>query len=72
NIPELLLNAMDVVYKVWLIHTQDTPPPYEEIKLTEQMARGILIFTGLIQVFIPNDIIIRLNKTEMLMQQKRR
>ncbi|KAI8371915.1 Nup93/Nic96-domain-containing protein [Blakeslea trispora] len=75
NIPELLMNAMDVVYRTWVDRIQITSPTtsqVNEIQQLKQMARGILTFTGLLQMFIPNDTLIRLTKTELMMQQKRR
>ncbi|KAI8326760.1 Nup93/Nic96-domain-containing protein [Choanephora cucurbitarum] len=65
NIPELLMNAMDIVYKTWVDRIQVALPSSSQLNEIEQlkhMAKSILTFTGLLNMFIPNDIIVRLNK----------
>ncbi|EPB91877.1 hypothetical protein HMPREF1544_01170 [Mucor circinelloides 1006PhL] len=58
NVPEVLLNTMDILYKTWaaLVHRP------AESKDRVKIAQAILMFAGLLQYNIPTDIIIRLNK----------
>ncbi|GAA5803362.1 hypothetical protein HPULCUR_008841 [Helicostylum pulchrum] len=58
NIPELLLNAMDSLYKLWSNNSGHA----SELENLERKSRTLLTFTGLINFAIPNDIIVRLNK----------
>lgn len=78
NVPEILLNTMDILYKIWV--SLDNRPAvsrtcahplchclahfwcHQESNNYVKMSQAILTFTGLLQYNIPTDIMIRLNK----------
>lgn len=76
NIPELLLNVMDILYKVWSDYISragnNTSSVLMELEGLEEKARSVLRFTGLIKFSIPSDIMVRLNKVDTLMSARRR
>ncbi|KAI8970095.1 Nup93/Nic96-domain-containing protein [Mycotypha africana] len=72
TVPELLLNAMDILYKTWSAHLLIKSVPVSQIDSLEKKARAVLTFAGMIQFHIPKDIIIRLNRVDMLMETKRK
>ncbi|KAL9550891.1 hypothetical protein MBANPS3_004514 [Mucor bainieri] len=58
NVPEILLNAMDILYKTWASFLSRPVESSDCVKI----AQGILMFAGLLQYNIPTDTLIRLNK----------
>ncbi|KAI8979026.1 Nup93/Nic96-domain-containing protein [Pilobolus umbonatus] len=75
NIPQLLLNVMDILYKKWVAYSEPNASfstPITTLKAIEENVRAVLTFVGIIQFSIPSDIVIRLNKIDMIMTEKKR
>ncbi|KAI8644553.1 Nup93/Nic96-domain-containing protein [Parasitella parasitica] len=70
NVPEILLNVMDILYKTWA-HQNVRPTALKQFASSdlENRARAILIFAGSIQYNITNDIMARLNRAYVLMMK---
>ncbi|ORE01528.1 NIC-domain-containing protein [Rhizopus microsporus var. microsporus] len=75
NIPEILLNVMDILYKLWETYSSaslNVAISNNTIEDVEKQARAVLTFVGIIQFNIPAEILVKLNKIDMLMAQRRR
>ncbi|KAI9482779.1 MAG: Nup93/Nic96-domain-containing protein [Benjaminiella poitrasii] len=62
NMPEILLNAMDILYKLWATYSSADIASAIEVHTLEMKVSALITFAGLIQFYIPGDIITRLNK----------
>ncbi|CEP18109.1 hypothetical protein [Parasitella parasitica] len=70
NVPEILLNVMDILYKTWAHHNaRPTALPQFASDDLENQAKAILIFAGSIQYNITNDIMMRLNRAYVSMMR---
>ncbi|GAN05672.1 NIC-domain-containing protein [Mucor ambiguus] len=67
NVPEILLNTMDILYKTWVSFLNRPTESSNYAKI----AQGVLMFAGLIKYNIPTDILIRLNKAVVAMTKGR-
>ncbi|KAL4205897.1 hypothetical protein CU097_012532 [Rhizopus azygosporus] len=75
NIPEILLNVMDILYKLWETYSSaslNVAISNNTIEDIERQARAVLTFVGIIQFNIPAEILVKLNKIDMVMAQRRR
>ncbi|KAG1053251.1 hypothetical protein G6F43_004655 [Rhizopus delemar] len=75
NIPEILLNIMDIFHKIWesyMSASVNVAIPNNTIEDIEKNVRAVLTFVGIIQFNIPADILVKLNRIDMIMAQRRK
>ncbi|KAI8097148.1 Nup93/Nic96-domain-containing protein [Halteromyces radiatus] len=75
SMPDVLLMVMDMLYKTWqeFKNSDDELRPMIQQTLSnlEQKVRTLLVFVGMIRLKIPADTIIKLNKVEMMMMERK-
>ncbi|CAO3595184.1 unnamed protein product [Absidia cylindrospora] len=75
SMPDVLVMTMDMLYRMWQGYTNSDdslrPVLQTPIETIEKKVRNLLVFVGMIRLKIPSDIIIKLNRLEMNMMDRR-
>ncbi|KAI8883137.1 NIC-domain-containing protein [Backusella circina FSU 941] len=71
NLPELLLNVMDTLYKLWVEFSKHPSMNNTTLSDIETSVRNILVFVGIIPFSMPMEIVQRLNQVEMQMVEQK-
>ncbi|ORZ22161.1 Nup93/Nic96-domain-containing protein [Absidia repens] len=75
SMPDVLVMTMDMLYRMWQGYTNSDdslrPVLQTPIETIEKKVRNLLVFVGMIRLKISSDIIIKLNRLEMNMMDRR-